>query len=127
MHRVFVYGSLKKGFSNHRVIHGAKFLGDDTTLEDAWFMFSMGGFPGVVSGNGYISGEVYEVDDEVLKDLDRLEGNGNFYTREVVELANHEQAWMYILPDYDIRDSQEGVKWVGPNQTWVESSHNYYG
>lgn len=122
MTKVFVYGSLKKGFGNHHVISKGEFISVDETLYNDWHMFNMGGFPGVVEGTKVVTGEVYEVDDEVMAGLDRLEGNGSFYTREIVELSKNEMAWMYILPNYNISESQNGVITVGTKQTWTEGN-----
>jgi gamma-glutamylcyclotransferase (GGCT)/AIG2-like uncharacterized protein YtfP len=47
-----------------------------------------------------IFGELYQVTDKVLKDLDRLEGHPDFYQRRLVlvdfEDNGTEVAWMYI-------------------------------
>lgn len=97
MHKVFVYGSLKSGFGNHRLLEDSTFITEDTTKEKEFNMFSFGGFPGIVKGgDDAIRGELYEVDDNTMNDLDRLESNGYFYQREVVSLDSGEQAWMYI-------------------------------
>lgn len=100
-HRVFVYGSLKRDFHNHRVIlnDNTKFVGVTHTSSPVFEMISLSGFPGVLkNGNAAIMGELYLVDDEVFAQLDRLEGNGHFYNRELVHLEDHDEpAWMYIL------------------------------
>lgn len=119
MHKVFVYGSLKIGYSNHVVLRGADYVGEDTTADPAWYMFSMGGFPGVVRGDKLITGEVYEVDDEGLSHLDALEGNGSFYTREVIPLKGGGDAWMYVLPDGRPRDPGSGVSIKGNEMSWL--------
>ena len=45
-------------------------------------MYSLGGFPGVVDGEGDVDGEVYRINDGHLDPLDRLEGHPTFYRRE---------------------------------------------
>lgn len=97
-HLVFVYGSLKLGYGNHPIL-GASPLRDVTrTVSRNFTMVSLGGFPGVELGGSYnIEGEVYEVTDEVLARLDRLESNGSFYQRYQTFLANGDTAWMYCL------------------------------
>lgn len=100
-----MYGSLKRGFGNHPVIEKGTFLSEAITTEKMWYMLSLGGFPGVVKlppsfvdTLGYnIYGELYEVNDETLVGLDMLEGNGSFYTRELVALDTGDTAWMYVL------------------------------
>lgn len=96
--KVFVYGSLKKGFCNHaRFLDEATFLGETRTHSRAYKMYSFGMFPAVYKGGAYsIEGELYEVTEEELVHLDRLESNGRFYNREEVKLANGETAWMYL-------------------------------
>lgn len=81
MHKVFVYGSLKKGFGNHPLIDNptTRLLGE--YFLDGAEMFSLGSFPGVIRGEGRVTGELYEVDDSTLRDLDRLEGHPTFYER----------------------------------------------
>ena len=99
MTKVFVYGTLKRGQPNHRVIEGAEFLSCAVTL-GGWSMID-GWFPVVMAGSdGCVAGEVYEVDGPCLAALDRLEGNGRMYQREVVDLelegGEFTEAWMYV-------------------------------
>ena len=98
--KVFVYGTLKKGFGNHILLEGSKFLGYAKT-NPLFTMVSLGGFPAVIiDGETSIQGEVYEVNEEALRSLDRLEGHPNWYKRiEVVtDLC---KAWMYCMhPGY---------------------------
>jgi len=102
-HRVFVYGSLKQGRGNHSLLLEANYIGSRLTSEEIYHMISFGAFPGVIknSENGEaaaINGELYEVDKSTLERLDRLEANGSFYKRELVQLRDeNEPAWMYIL------------------------------
>ena len=105
---VFVYGSLKRGFGNHRLVEDSTFVGSAMTLDKSYEMVSMGGFPGVIDGkSNRIQGELYEIDDKVFKLLDRLESNGSFYERHltnVILLDNPNggkkyKAWIYIIKD----------------------------
>jgi gamma-glutamylcyclotransferase (GGCT)/AIG2-like uncharacterized protein YtfP len=75
MHKVFVYGSLLSGMGNHGLLSSAKFIGTTKTTPH-FKMMDLGWFPGVVEHHegDSIIGEVYEVDDEQLYRLDRLEG-----------------------------------------------------
>jgi len=98
VHTVFVYGSLKRGFGNHRLLEneGVKFLGEAETPA-RFKMLHLGGFPGVVPGDQSIKGEVYEVNDEVFQSLDWLEGFPSFYNRSQIEVQEGTLAWMYHL------------------------------
>lgn len=104
MMRVFVYGSLKQGYGNNHVFpKGSKFLYEGTTKGR---LISLGGFPGLLKDTeGTAHGEVWDVPD--ITPLDRLEGNGSFYTREEVAVYTGKgavAAWTYFLPKEQYED-----------------------
>jgi gamma-glutamylcyclotransferase (GGCT)/AIG2-like uncharacterized protein YtfP len=76
MHRVFVYGTLKRGIHNHRLLAATTFVGKAITVSK--FRMVAGGFPVLLRGEAgttqKVCGEVYEVNDEQLARLDGLEG-----------------------------------------------------
>lgn len=74
---VFVYGTLKRGYGNHRLLEKASFVGNATIK--GFVMFDMGAFPGIMSGKGIIHGELYNINDSILESLDRLEGYNSMY------------------------------------------------
>src|SRR5262245_62993260 len=86
---VFVYGTLKKGFRNHHLLETSKLVVADVLTSRRYRMLDVG-FPVLLpKGNGtegLVKGEVYEVDAETLQQLDRLEGEGRMYHREVIEV-----------------------------------------
>lgn len=96
-HWLFVYGTLKPGHGNNRLIlRGVhKDVGQAHTTDK----FVCGqGFPMVFAvpekfaksyaGNlGMVKGHLYKVSDSVLMDVDRLEGHPNFYCRTPVTVA----------------------------------------
>src|SRR5689334_21668927 len=90
---VFVYGSLKQGHWNGRLLAGSRLLGPAETLMRMYMQqHRNGGFPYAVrSGRGDgrrpLRGEVYEVDAETLTRLDRLEGVPHHYQRTRVAVA----------------------------------------
>ena len=79
-HRVFVYGTLKRGFYNHRLLRemDAKFLGEALTREPMRMVLGEYGIPylmrGEADGSAVVPGELWEVGDEGLDALDVLEG-----------------------------------------------------
>lgn len=80
--KVFVYGTLKKGFGNHRCLDGAVFLGEAVTSEN--YLMHDSGFPALrPSDKGLgVLGEVYEFEDmKILERLDRLEGHPHLFER----------------------------------------------
>lgn len=97
-HKVLVYGTLRKGFSNHSLLVDSKFVGRRSVLGT---MYSLGGFPAVVlSGAGQVNCELYEVDENTLRRLDRLESHPVFYQRVPVptlESGGTEAPWMYTM------------------------------
>ena len=101
-HTIFVYGSLRQGFGNHPILDGCTFVGKAKTLPK-FTMLHMGGFPGIVEvGDTAIMGELYEVDDLTLGNLDHLEGHPDFYQRKPIQVEGDTlNGWVeaYILPD----------------------------
>jgi len=103
--KVAVYGTLKQGHGNHRLLTDSKFLGKASVKGR---MYHLGGFPGVrLDEPGTVQVELYEVDNDTLRRLDRLEGyregaaDNNFYTREIVETDTEEHVSIYqISKDY---------------------------
>jgi gamma-glutamylcyclotransferase (GGCT)/AIG2-like uncharacterized protein YtfP len=83
--KVFVYGTLKKGYSNEMFLRGAKFLGKATTV-NKWLMVGKGAsYPFVLGRHEkkgkQIKGEIYSVDRNTLINLDMLEGVPTLYKR----------------------------------------------
>jgi len=76
MNRVFVYGSLKKGLFLHWALQHCKFLGtfDTGKFLDLLAVSEHAPFPIVTRGDFRVRGEVYEVDNELLHQLDIIEG-----------------------------------------------------
>lgn len=121
LHRVFVYGSLKRGFGNHEMfLGGSLFVSEAETDEQRFDMLSLNFFPGVVDdGEIDISGELYLVDDEQLISLDALEGNGTMYARELVWLKGEElPAWMYVY-------LHRSPSWMDVTADEMEYRHNH--
>ncbi len=83
---LFVYGTLKRGFWNNALLKRAKFIGEGVTRER--FKLYTVGFPYAVpdSGGLPVKGEVYEVDQKTLSELDNLEGYPVHYKRKPVKV-----------------------------------------
>ena len=89
-HKVFVYGTLKRGYGNHRLLQGSTYLGKAKT-QKRWTMIGKDmGFPYVIEQHdaigGHIEGEVYLVSDRVLNTLDILEGVPNHYISQDIDV-----------------------------------------
>ncbi|MCP4330028.1 MAG: gamma-glutamylcyclotransferase [Alphaproteobacteria bacterium] len=107
MHKVFVYGTLKRGFANHDAgMSGFAFIGRVRTIDayplvigGRWFSRYLIPEPGV---GHRVFGEAYGVDDRGLLFLDDFEGAGtpNGYRRIQVSLEGTDDgatfdAWTY--------------------------------
>lgn len=109
MNKVAVYGTLKKGFGNHRVMEKAqgKFIKEDyVEINHLWTC----GFPmvkfvkeGDTPSNKWLKVEIYEVDDKgVTWPLDRLEGytegsDWNLYNRIKTLSLSWEEVSVYEI------------------------------
>ena len=98
---VFVYGTLRRGFSNHRFLAGARFVGPGRTV-DAHGLYLEAGIPYLAAGEGRypVVGEVYAVDAAILADLDELEEHPRVYTRRPAPIVLGDGrrliAWVYF-------------------------------
>jgi gamma-glutamylcyclotransferase (GGCT)/AIG2-like uncharacterized protein YtfP len=102
IYQVFVYGTLRRGHENHCVIEDRYRAVAPAVLDDYRVEF-MDGLPFAVKSVGSrITGELYEFDDdEVLEDLDLLEGyqipgcDDDLYVRETVVVSG-QSAFVYL-------------------------------
>ena len=103
--RLFVYGSLKKGYSAHdRFISqwNPTFLGSVRTTPE-YHIYQISWFPGMVidnlvEGDG-VEGEVYDIDEECLQAMDMYEGcsgNTGLFRREEITLQDGTKAIAYL-------------------------------
>ena len=80
--RLFVYGSLKRGFGNHSLLESSLFIAKAITIPPL-VLIDLGSFPAVLmeEGESQVSGEVYQVSSEVFESIEHLEGYPSFYNR----------------------------------------------
>lgn len=72
---LFVYGTLKRGCSNHHHLAGQTFVGEARTTR-GFCLFALTGYPGLVAREDPtdgVVGEVWSVDPEKLRHLDEFE------------------------------------------------------
>lgn len=86
LNKIFVYGTLMKKRANHdRYLKNTIYLGP-AKLE-GYALYDLGLYPGIKKKNGSeVLGELYDVDNETLKKIDMLEGEGFLYLRKKVEV-----------------------------------------
>jgi len=94
--RVAVYGSLKQGFPNARLLKDQEFVGNVHTAP-TYTLHAVGkGFPALNPiGDTAVFCEIYDVDDFCLQRLDHLEGHPDFYKREQIE-TELGRVWIYF-------------------------------
>lgn len=76
MAKYAVYGTLRKGESNHDILNHQDVTFIETRVVEGFDMYAVSSwYPGIIPGNGSIEIEVYEVANEnVERMLDTLEG-----------------------------------------------------
>ena len=125
-HYVFVYGTLKIGFSNHKYhLSDANYMGIAETKDKDFVMLTNGGFPILLDGETVKSvnipddrykklpvlGELFEVDADNFISLDQLEGNNSLYTRKKVKFVMRTKTPMFDKSPSDI-NNDEVEAWV---------------
>lgn len=100
---VFVYGTLKRGGSNHAFLAGQTFVRSARTVA-GYSLVHLNDFPGMIldeTDTSGVGGEIWSVDAACLAGLDELEGiEEGLYRREPIHLQTihtHEivQAYLY--------------------------------
>ena len=121
MKYVAVYGTLRRGHGNHRLMEGAECVAEGF-FSLPYRMVSLSAFPGLVAAiephRVYL--EVYEVDDSRLNRLDGLEGyrgdgHNNFYSRvNIPDLSiNGQVVQVYVLDSsYNDHPQVDSGDWV---------------
>lgn len=124
VHRVFVYGTLLRGLANHHWLRGASFVREDCTREP-FLLVDLGDYPAVLdrasAGAVSVLGEVWDVDDAGLAQLDILEDYPDLYNRRPVALRSGDTALIYILRGHPEDHGMRGtVVPSGDYRTWLE-------
>ena len=125
INKVFVYGTLMKGFHNYKRYLEGK-INSITPGRTYGVLYHLReGYPALLPGNEIVEGEIMEpVDDMLLKSLDRLEGysersSNNLYIREVrnilTEKGQQMTCWIYIYADEKYA-KENGI--LVPNGNW---------
>ncbi len=94
-HPVFVYGTLRKGGSNHFRMATAELAGEGRI---AGRMYRISWYPALVTGGeGSVRGELYTVPDEHLQALDQFEGPDYRRRKVSVSIVSGEEtsAWVW--------------------------------
>lgn len=99
---VFVYGTLMSGFGNHRLLKDSLLIERAATEDEYVLVANVIPYLLEEEGKSYVRGEVYEVDERTLENLDGLEGHPNWYNRKIInvvtEVGDKLKAWAYFMP-----------------------------
>jgi gamma-glutamylcyclotransferase (GGCT)/AIG2-like uncharacterized protein YtfP len=117
-HLIFVYGSLRRGGAGAMSTRfpGSKFIAEAKVNGS---LYDLGAYPGLLlnESNSSVTGEVYEVDDELLNKLDEFEASTN-YSRKQVEISlgtDKKACWTYE-PDPEFYS----LRTLIPSGDWIE-------
>ena len=83
---IFVYGTLKKGFGANSLLQPANLVIENVAIR-GFKMYTNGSFPMVVEsekGSDAVYGEIWEIEEDTLRRLDRYEGHPNLFTRNYI-------------------------------------------
>lgn len=122
---VFVYGTLKRGFGNNRILKdgGADFVGEGRVQG---YGLVDGGIPYAIRRDDtYTDGELFRVLDQHTMDrLDRLEGYPNHYSRDFVKVEIEGRmvgAWIYVYDTPErYADAPVVHRWDGGHMRMME-------
>lgn len=112
---VAVYGTLKQGFGNHRLLKDATFIGEGKTKDK--YRLCVSGLPYMIKGehsagkNAVV--ELYDCNPLEMYNLDILEGHPRFYKREKIDVLVNEKvynAWVYFVPNNSHYNNGEYVE-----------------
>ena len=131
--RIFVYGTLKRGHYNHRLMDmvGAEFIGEAESVEPYLLMVERipyairpSALPEGSPEGTPIKGEVYEVEDNYVQYIDSLESHPQWYRRERANFKLSDgsivNAWIYLAPDSEYRPHEQ----TGPITDYNQQSIN---
>lgn len=107
--KLFVYGTLQRGFGNHRRLADAQFISSGTSVKP-YVLFNCG-FPMAVPFTEAqdthpllpITGEVFEVTEKQLNSCDQLEGHPRWYKRDTIQINTDNgivDAMIYEMPSW---------------------------
>jgi len=86
---LFVYGTLRTGEKNHRLMNGSYFIGN-TTTKPQYSILDLGEYPGLIEGGSdSVPGEVWLVSSKNMSKIDQLENvAGGLFRRQPVNLTS---------------------------------------
>jgi len=121
---VYIYGTLKRNKSNHHILSSvdAKYICDVITIERYPMFILNQPFPYLqndVGFGGNVIGELWEISESAVRELDRFEGSPDLYYRGKIDVENHEKVFLDVSVYFKtkkvvletIKESQFMVEW----------------
>ena len=127
--KVFVYGTLLKGYSDHeKYLSEAKFAGD--FIAEGFQLYDFGGNDQVVHKEiDKVKGEIYIIDIDTLNKLDSLEVKGNLFIRKLISVVNDngevQEAYTYVY-NKDLSKKVEASYNSKPNSSVKRNDYVWY-
>ena len=96
---MFIYGSLRRGSTGAMSIRfpNSKFIADAKVRGS---LYDLGAYPGLLldESDSLVTGEVYEVDDELLALMDDFEASSHYLRRQVEVFVgtDRKECWVYV-------------------------------
>jgi gamma-glutamylaminecyclotransferase len=95
--KLFVYGTLRRGEPAHALLKDAPLVAVVRT-EPSFELVDMGSYPALIEGGDTaVTGEIYEVEPELLVELDRYEDVPRLYQHAWLVIGG-DQVLTYLLP-----------------------------
>lgn len=110
---LFVYGTLKRGERNHRLLADQEFVGA-AAAAPRYRVYDLGPFPGLARDPATglaVRGEVFAVSACALAELDDFEGVPDLFVREPIEVPGFENVWAYYTNRPLPPGARSGDRW----------------
>ena len=126
-HLVFVYGTLRRGCARAMSIRfpNSQFIADARVRGS---LYDLGAYPGLIleQSNSSVIGEVYEVDDQILNELDEFEASSNYRRKQVeISIGTHSRMCWTYEPDpecYSFHTVITSGDWIEYAKTKIDCS-----
>lgn len=115
--KIGVYGSLRQGMRNHDLLKTSPLI-ETKTITVPFKMVSFGGYPALIpdeNRNHDVVFEIYEVNNDVYRNVEMLEGYPDFYQKAWQTDGGFEY---YFVPDVEkyyasrFEDEEHIIDWV---------------
>lgn len=126
---LFVYGSLKKGFDNNKILSKAVYVSKAETIRKfAMYKSDDGNYPYLVKNKPLyrIPGEIYKIkQQDLMQKIDLFEGSPEYYLRERINIktrSGNKRAFAYFYIDTKAKKHKEPIReWLKPESFDIDA------